>query len=1269
MKNYSAGIYKIYPTKLKKKLNRKTKKPKITYSKFNVKNNTYKEVKDWIFHNKGFLIKNKDLSNLLQLFEKELLFIPDPVNNLEYIIDENDFIPQFVIELERKYPNYKKNYTWVNYTINRIFKKKYSIKKLKKKLKKKCILSILNDPSEVSTALRNSSRLIKDYYKHFFCFRNKIEVFTNKKKKVKTEKKKVKTEKKKKINFIYESDKYETKSKVFNNPSYQEVCNLFNLEYRHFEKIKKKINEKTYKNCFIFKKKNYFKLLHKFRNQVLNNFHFIEENDENNKIWLQELIAKFFYRLTNKDKIFFIIMSKSMSTINRYVHIFYKSKHPKISIYQKKFSFKRFFTNREANFLNTIWFFSFEDFFTTTSINSVLCSTTKKIIIFKNIFFYKNVHQIKNKNFFFWQKKNIKKITFNIFNKKKKKKNNFSIDIKRKTYIIVVITKDIFDRTELEIRKILPLDLFYKEFMTSVTLNYSQEKNFYMFKSNKIINIVQTISKIKKKKSSSKNSRKVIFRAKSDKVFLYKNIIQFQKNIKKYFTFNRVPFKNKKNYIVSEIKKICYFINTNNKIILINSNNIKKELKNVSLSFIIDYDLFFNNNPFITKNIFYINIQTNFKTWFINFYKVFNKLIKNLYFDIKFNDNSFIKFKKKNYNMNDARFVKYRVEKQNFNICSVQFIINYLMLLKTYFTDIRNKHDKNQFFNLSYITFIEKYIAYLTIFIFTYKNIIENNTIFFRNVKSIKKMITKKKKFINFYNKFGYLTKIKFKKDDMRIKIKNIFFNTKKNYSKKHTKKKIYNFYKNDINLFYKKKNNRISKELSFFFNANKVLIKEKFFKKKKTKKKIYYNNKIIKTAFSKYAIQNTNKQTNNIFKMFNNLFFFFQKNKINYNYKNFKKKTVEPTILEGFFFKKKSYIFNRFFVNQHNAITRFDKNFYDLFYKFRRSFKRRKKKKFTKLENSSIIKILNIEKNFEYKKFFKKKKKIAGIYDIRPQASNQYFKKKYFDKWANVFNTIQAINSRRVYYDFEHETTFKDSPFENYIDKISIWKNFQKIYNFTISYKKYRKTNEVFSHIFCDEKKINSRKKKMARKELFFIKKHFEKEQNINKMSIKSKKTYNFEKKKKNFWINTIKKKKNYINPIDRKIKIITFYLADQIWGYIWKNNKSWPWNKDDYTNFNMELKSTKIIFFFWKKIIRNFFSKKKKKIMNDEFIEYIFAIEKKKLIEQYKQNENKKIIIQDINDIIKIENKIKQSVMNEKNFINFFFDRIIPKKYKKLF
>lgn len=86
---------------------------------------------------------------------------------------------------------------------------------------------------------------------------------------------------------------------------------------------------------------------------------------------------------------------------------------------------------------------------------------------------------------------------------------------------------------------------------------------------------------------------------------------------------------------------------------------------------------------------------------------------------------------------------------------------------------------------------------------------------------------------------------------------------------------------------------------------------------------------------------------------MFNNLFFFFQKNKINYNYKNFKKKTVEPTILEGFFFKKKSYIFNKFFVNQHNAITRFNKNFYDLFYKFRRSFKRRKKKN---LQNLKIV-------------------------------------------------------------------------------------------------------------------------------------------------------------------------------------------------------------------------------------------------------------------------------------------------------------------------
>jgi hypothetical protein len=39
----AAGIYKIYP-KLKKKLNRKTKKPKLSYNKFSINNNIYKEV-------------------------------------------------------------------------------------------------------------------------------------------------------------------------------------------------------------------------------------------------------------------------------------------------------------------------------------------------------------------------------------------------------------------------------------------------------------------------------------------------------------------------------------------------------------------------------------------------------------------------------------------------------------------------------------------------------------------------------------------------------------------------------------------------------------------------------------------------------------------------------------------------------------------------------------------------------------------------------------------------------------------------------------------------------------------------------------------------------------------------------------------------------------------------------------------------------------------------------------------------------------------------
>lgn len=86
-------------------------------------------------------------------------------------------------------------------------------------------------------------------------------------------------------------------------------------------------------------------------------------------------------------------------------------------------------------------------------------------------------------------------------------------------------------------------------------------------------------------------------------------------------------------------------------------------------------------------------------------------------------------------------------------------------------------------------------------------------------------------------------------------------------------------------------------------------------------------------------------------------------------------------------------------------------------------------------------------------------------------------------------------------------------------------------------------------------------------------------------------------------------------------------------------------------------------------KKNYKKFFFKKKKKNYEGWVYRVYFCNRKKKLIEQYKQNENKKIVIQDINDIIKIENKIKQSVVNEKNFINFFFDRIIPKKYKKLF
>jgi hypothetical protein len=45
-----------------------------------------------------------------------------------------------------------------------------------------------------------------------------------------------------------------------------------------------------------------------------------------------------------------------------------------------------------------------------------------------------------------------------------------------------------------------------------------------------------------------------------------------------------------------------------------------------------------------------------------------------------------------------------------------------------------------------------------------------------------------------------------------------------------------------------------------------------------------------------------------------------------------------------------------------------------------------------------------------------------------------------------------------------------------------------------------------------------------------------------------------------------------------------------------------------------------------------------------------------------------NNKIFIKHIDEYIEIENQIKHSVKNEINFINFYFEEIVPEKYKKL-
>ena len=80
--------------------------------------------------------------------------------------------------------------------------------------------------------------------------------------------------------------------------------------------------------------------------------------------------------------------------------------------------------------------------------------------------------------------------------------------------------------------------------------------------------------------------------------------------------------------------------------------------------------------------------------------------------------------------------------------------------------------------------------------------------------------------------------------------------------------------------------------------------------------------------------------------------------------------------------------------------------------------------------------------------------------------------------------------------------------------------------------------------------------------------------------------------------------------------------------------------------------------------------FSKKKKNLhIHSKFINYIYEKEKRNLIKQGKMNaSDNKIFIKHIDEYTEIENQIRYSVKNEINFINFYFEEIIPEKYKKL-
>lgn len=121
---------------------------------------------------------------------------------------------------------------------------------------------------------------------------------------------------------------------------------------------------------------------------------------------------------------------------------------------------------------------------------------------------------------------------------------------------------------------------------------------------------------------------------------------------------------------------------------------------------------------------------------------------------------------------------------------------------------------------------------------------------------------------------------------------------------------------------------------------------------------------------------------------------------------------------------------------------------------------------------------------------------------------------------------------------------------------------------------------------------------------------------------------------------------------------KIILFYLTNRIWEDIWAYDKSWPWNKEDHTNFVQQIiKNQKIADYFWHRILL-------KNI--EDYAPYFYKKERQYLLEKCKKY---KTVYHLEQDKYVVKKEIEELLMTKCYAIDFFFDKKLPEDYKKLF